>query len=68
MGFVSWQISTMRATDSRHDANGTVQLCHGSCSFENGGTMEDYLSKVQSWVSSNPNEGESNYPPSLVFR
>ncbi|KAI0686075.1 PLC-like phosphodiesterase [Cytidiella melzeri] len=36
--------------------NGTAQLCHSSCTLENGGTLQDYLVKVKSWMDSNPNE------------
>ncbi|KAH8835454.1 PLC-like phosphodiesterase [Flagelloscypha sp. PMI_526] len=38
-----------------HNKNGVIQLCHSSCSFYDGGTLEDYLKKVKSWMDSNPN-------------
>ncbi|KAK7059192.1 hypothetical protein VNI00_001819 [Paramarasmius palmivorus] len=39
-----------------HNNNGSINLCHTSCDFFNGGTLEDYLKKVKSWLDSNPNE------------
>ncbi|PBL00500.1 PLC-like phosphodiesterase [Armillaria gallica] len=36
-----------------HNNSGTIQLCHTSCSLFNGGTLEDYLGKVRSWMESN---------------
>ncbi|KAF8898964.1 PLC-like phosphodiesterase [Infundibulicybe gibba] len=40
-----------------HNNNGAIQLCHTSCSLFNGGTLEDTLKTVKSWLDSNPNEG-----------
>lgn len=42
----------------RHNASDGVHLCHSSCSLLDGGPMADYLSSVNTWVQSNPNEGE----------
>jgi hypothetical protein len=39
-----------------HNKDGVIQLCHTSCALYNGGTLEDYLKKVKSWLDSNPNE------------
>ncbi|KAL0951484.1 hypothetical protein HGRIS_008171 [Hohenbuehelia grisea] len=39
-----------------HDNNGALQLCHTSCLLYNGGTLQDYLKKVKSWMDANPNE------------
>jgi len=39
-----------------HNNNGIIQLCHTSCSLFNGGSLEDTLKKVKSWLDSNPNE------------
>jgi len=39
-----------------HNKNGAIQLCHTSCALYNGGTLEDYLKKVKSWLDNNPNE------------
>ncbi|KAI0782491.1 PLC-like phosphodiesterase [Irpex lacteus] len=36
--------------------NGTPQLCHTSCTLQNGGTLQDYLGKVKSWMDSNTND------------
>ncbi|KAG7452385.1 PLC-like phosphodiesterase [Guyanagaster necrorhizus] len=36
-----------------HNNSGTIQLCHTSCSLYNGGTLEDYLGKVRSWMENN---------------
>ncbi|KAK7463885.1 hypothetical protein VKT23_005820 [Stygiomarasmius scandens] len=39
-----------------HNNSGTIQLCHTSCALYNGGTLEDYLNKVKSWMDSNTND------------
>jgi len=39
-----------------HNLGGTIQLCHTSCVFFNGGTLQDYLQSVKSWMDSNPND------------
>ncbi|THV07602.1 PLC-like phosphodiesterase [Dendrothele bispora CBS 962.96] len=39
-----------------HNNSGTIQLCHTSCTLYNGGTLEDYLGKVKSWMDSNTND------------
>nr|GAT48440.1 PLC-like phosphodiesterase [Mycena chlorophos] len=39
-----------------HNNSGTIQLCHTSCLLFNGGTLESYLTKVKSWMDSNPND------------
>ncbi|WWD20188.1 hypothetical protein CI109_104664 [Kwoniella shandongensis] len=39
-----------------HNTSDGVHLCHSSCSLLDGGLLSDYLGKVASWVSSNPNE------------
>ncbi|KAK1228512.1 hypothetical protein PQX77_008452 [Marasmius sp. AFHP31] len=39
-----------------HENNGVITLCHSSCSLLNGGTLEDYLKKVKTWMDGNPNE------------
>jgi len=36
--------------------SGTIQLCHTSCSLFNGGTLQNYLSTVKTWLDANPNE------------
>ncbi|CAK5264535.1 unnamed protein product, partial [Mycena citricolor] len=39
-----------------HNNSGTIQLCHTSCVLYNGGTLQDYLTKVKTWMDANPNE------------
>jgi len=39
-----------------HNQGGTIQLCHTSCSFFNGGTLQSYLQSVKSWMDSNTND------------
>ncbi|TKY89531.1 hypothetical protein EX895_001316 [Sporisorium graminicola] len=47
----------VQAHKSSNSSSGSgIDLCHSSCSLENGGTLESYLSKVKSWVDSNPND------------
>jgi len=36
--------------------NGTIRLCHTSCSLYDGGTLHDYLVTVKSWLDVNPGE------------
>jgi len=36
--------------------SGTIQLCHTSCLLFNGGTLQDYLTKVKTWMDANPND------------
>ena len=35
---------------------GTLELCHTSCLEEDGGSAQDYLSTVKSFLDANPNE------------
>ncbi|EPQ60366.1 PLC-like phosphodiesterase [Gloeophyllum trabeum ATCC 11539] len=39
-----------------HNNGGTIQLCHTSCSLYNGGTLQDYLTTVKTWLDANPND------------
>ena len=39
-----------------HNLNGTLELCHTSCSLLDGGTLESYLAAIKTWMDSNPNE------------
>ncbi|WVR08152.1 hypothetical protein IAU60_005198 [Kwoniella sp. DSM 27419] len=39
-----------------HNTDSGVHLCHTSCSLADGGSLEDYLKKVVTWVGSNPND------------
>jgi len=36
--------------------NGTIELCHTSCALLDGGSLQDYLNTVKSWLDANPNE------------
>jgi len=39
-----------------HLQNGQLRLCHTSCLLYDGGLLSDYLTKVQTWMNSNPTE------------
>ncbi|KAJ3895528.1 PLC-like phosphodiesterase [Lentinula edodes] len=39
-----------------HNNSGTIELCHTSCGLEDGGSLQDYLTKVKTWMDSNPDE------------
>jgi hypothetical protein len=39
-----------------HNLNGTLELCHTSCSLLDGGSLETYLSHIKAWMDANPNE------------
>ncbi|WVQ96085.1 hypothetical protein IAU59_003186 [Kwoniella sp. CBS 9459] len=39
-----------------HNTDNGVHLCHTSCSLLDAGSLEDYLKKVVTWISSNPND------------
>ncbi|KAJ7161349.1 PLC-like phosphodiesterase [Mycena crocata] len=39
-----------------HNQSGVIQLCHTSCLLFNGGTLEDYLKKVKTWMDANTEE------------
>jgi hypothetical protein len=39
-----------------HNQNGTLQLCHTTCSLLDAGTLEDFLVKIKYWMDENPNE------------
>jgi len=39
-----------------HSQNGEIRLCHTLCSLFDGGTLQDYLKNVKSWLDTNPNE------------
>jgi len=36
--------------------NGIIELCHTTCTLFDGGSLQDYLSKVKTWLDANPNE------------
>ncbi|KAH7170445.1 PLC-like phosphodiesterase [Dactylonectria macrodidyma] len=39
-----------------HKPNSTLRLCHTSCGLLDAGTLEDWLVKINYWMSQNPNE------------
>lgn len=39
-----------------HNKNGTIELCHTSCALLDGGSLQDYLTIVKTWLVANPNE------------
>jgi len=39
-----------------HDLNGTIEMCHTSCSLLDAGPLQDWLSDVNAWMDENPNE------------
>lgn len=39
-----------------HNQNGTLQLCHTTCSLLDAGTLVDFLVKIKYWMDENPNE------------
>jgi len=39
-----------------HVNDGVLHFCHTSCALFDGGTVEDYLKTVKTWLDGNPNE------------
>ncbi|KAI3401259.1 hypothetical protein diail_11965 [Diaporthe ilicicola] len=39
-----------------HNSNGTLELCHTTCSLLDAGTLEAFLVKIKTWMDDNPNE------------
>jgi hypothetical protein len=39
-----------------HNQNGVIRLCHTSCTLYEGGSLQDYLGAVKTWLDANPNE------------
>lgn len=39
-----------------HNLNGTLELCHTTCSLLDAGTLESWLGKIKYWMDENPNE------------
>lgn len=39
-----------------HNLNGTLELCHTTCSLLDAGTLESWLGKIKYWMDKNPNE------------
>lgn len=38
------------------NTNGPLHLCHTSCALYDGGTLENWLREVDTWMTANPNE------------
>ncbi|RPA72256.1 PLC-like phosphodiesterase [Ascobolus immersus RN42] len=36
--------------------DGKPRLCHGSCSFIDSGTLDDYFKEIRAWLDKNPSE------------
>lgn len=39
-----------------HNSNGTLELCHTTCSLLDAGSLESWLGKIKYWLDENPNE------------
>ncbi|KZT20223.1 PLC-like phosphodiesterase [Neolentinus lepideus HHB14362 ss-1] len=39
-----------------HEDDGELHFCHTSCALFDGGTVQDYLTTVKTWLDANPNE------------
>lgn len=39
-----------------HNSNGTLELCHTTCSLLDAGSLESWLSSIKYWLDNNPNE------------
>ncbi|KAF8879057.1 PLC-like phosphodiesterase [Infundibulicybe gibba] len=39
-----------------HENNGEIHFCHTSCALFDGGTVQDYLTQVKTFLDANPNE------------
>ncbi|KAI0756866.1 PLC-like phosphodiesterase [Daedaleopsis nitida] len=39
-----------------HLKNSVIELCHTSCGLFDGGSLQDYLTKVKTWMDANPTE------------
>ncbi|KAK7733946.1 hypothetical protein SLS53_008098 [Cytospora paraplurivora] len=39
-----------------HNLNGTLELCHTTCSLLDAGSLESWLGKIKYWMDKNPNE------------
>lgn len=39
-----------------HNENGTLRLCHSSCSLLDAGSLQDWLEKIAFWMDNNANE------------
>ncbi|OSD03202.1 PLC-like phosphodiesterase [Trametes coccinea BRFM310] len=39
-----------------HNSNGVIHLCHTSCGLYDGGSLQDYLTELKTWMDANPND------------
>ncbi|RDW65549.1 hypothetical protein BP5796_10241 [Coleophoma crateriformis] len=39
-----------------HNLNGTLELCHTTCSLLDGGSLETFLTEIKTWMDNNANE------------
>lgn len=39
-----------------HNKSGVIELCHTSCTLQDGGSLKDYLTEVKTWMDTNPND------------
>lgn len=39
-----------------HDQDGTLELCHSSCSLLDAGSLQDWLALISDWMAGNPND------------
>jgi len=39
-----------------HNSSGVIHLCHTSCFLYDGGTLQNYLTSVKTWMDANPND------------
>ncbi|KAH0288527.1 hypothetical protein KCU62_g5015, partial [Aureobasidium sp. EXF-3399] len=43
-------------TGQVHNNNGSLDMCHSSCTLLNAGSLSDWLSEIKTWMDGNPNE------------
>ncbi|KAI0506782.1 PLC-like phosphodiesterase [Xylaria bambusicola] len=39
-----------------HDLDGTIEMCHTTCSLLDAGPLQDWLGDIRFWMDNNPNE------------
>ncbi|KAH9858064.1 PLC-like phosphodiesterase [Lenzites betulinus] len=39
-----------------HNKSGVIHLCHTSCGLYDGGSLQDYLTTLKTWMDANPND------------
>ena len=43
-------------TGQVHNNNGSLHMCHSSCTLLDAGTLSSWLSEIKTWMDGNPNE------------